>query len=1120
MTDWEDLLPGYKDGKYYSAHEITQAQGIYNYIFDNKDGNGLEEFMSHLMTNKMFRQAMSNVSALDKTTIDENSHLVDKIVEHFKNFIAKLAGFITHTKDQSITDAGTKLLFDLMKANDSHANKASRMHPLQASDAVMDYIGDTLDKMDTKLKPLVDTLISVPLGEITKKKAKDIKDMTKVEQSTRAVKMVAKVVAANKAAIVRDKKVDKLKSTGTGFVARSRNTLLDSVKLLNNLYTFARVAANMREAKELNPKEYALAMRHFSHVVDAVEQSLIGKFLADFATKDAMYNTITDAILTLTHAVDKLREGTYEEVLANTKEWFGKIPINKDAYKEQNKALSDVVLRTDIQSLDLDAKGLRELLRDPEKVTAKILELRAKVKKAGNDGMVKDAGYMAQYMVTGAGPVITNAKNIALGYGRDDTAHLATSELIKDIDQLISYEAFQLTDSGSKQVLLDFVEGNDYHNFNESTIKELGYKYGIIKGEHLTKAGYKQQVEDGINSFMDHSYGSQLQSAAELKHNPHNIIKGYMKESFDTGVEVIFKPIRDRAELEDNGYKYQRRAKPMEGSKTEYGMFVRLDGKNKRVNGALGLQSTKSRGFTLLDKINEESENSPASMQLDSIAKKKLFEKALKNATEKYTDNRGGSDMSPMYNSFGDIINFRRTMTIQEKEAVMDMETRGTQNLARTYSTFGTAEATFEHNKEVLRKIKADADKNYADNPSNYVVIRPRKGIDAEAYGLEENDVVEPANMTKHEQMWARIPKTTQEYATELYTAKDGDNVTSERQIIIRKDLLVAAFGEDEISLADQRIADKMGAKARQNAKWMERYWQDLMQIAKSNIVIKTPAVLMGNIISNAKILYYIGVNPVKGAKLVALSARELKRYEADSKELHNLERSQVIIKNKRGKEFAKNNRRIDVLKDEIANNLAAPLIDAGMFQSIVEDVSTKKETNRVSNFVNSKVDKYVTNETANTAIQYMFMTERTKPFQAMLKATQVSDFHFRFAQYHDAIDNKGMSPKQALRDVTDNYINYEAPLNEWVRYGDKMGTWFFVRYFVGIQRVIKKIAKKNPGRVGMELMAELTLGDTDGIEDQSILTKGFATYNFDLLGHVGDVIIPPGGELVYNYTH
>ena len=105
-------------------------------------------------------------------------------------------------------------------------------------------------------------------------------------------------------------------------------------------------------------------------------------------------------------------------------------------------------------------------------------------------------------------------------------------------------------------------------------------------------------------------------------------------------------------------------------------------------------------------------------------------------------------------------------------------------------------------------------------------------------------------------------------------------------------------------------------------------------------------------------------------------------------------------------------------------------------------------------------------------------------------------------------------SEAEAMRDTVDNYINYEAPLNKTIRYGDRMGPFFFVTYFTRIQRVIKKIVKKSPGRVGIDVAQQFLLGDQDDILDQSIFDKWLRTYNpFKMLGNLWEVVSPSGLE-------
>jgi len=337
-------------------------------------------------------------------------------------------------------------------------------------------------------------------------------------------------------------------------------------------------------------------------------------------------------------------------------------------------------------------------------------------------------------------------------------------------------------------------------------------------------------------------------------------------------------------------------------------------------------------------------------------------------------------------------------------------------------------------------------------------------------------------------------------------------------EVTVRRDLIKPLFGYDEFSIADVKVAERLSAKARTKIRKFERYWQDIMQIAKTNIVIKGTEVLAGNIMSNAKILGYVGVNPVKGVKLMLLGASELKRYENDKRELGRLEREKLgAVGNELQAKSVKRDREIEIIRSRITNNTVTVLIeDMGVYQSIVDDVSIKQDTNKVAAMGNNFRDKVIPNQSLNTFAQYMFLTEKTAGFQQMLKATQVSDFYFRYAQYYDALHNKGHSPEKAKRNVIDNYINYEAPLNNLVKYGDRMGPFFFITYFTRIQRVVKRIAKTNPARVAADITQQFMLGDQDDILDQSALDANvIAKYNpLKVFGNLWEAVSPSGVEI------
>ena len=294
-----------------------------------------------------------------------------------------------------------------------------------------------------------------------------------------------------------------------------------------------------------------------------------------------------------------------------------------------------------------------------------------------------------------------------------------------------------------------------------------------------------------------------------------------------------------------------------------------------------------------------------------------------------------------------------------------------------------------------------------------------------------------------------------------------------------------------------------------------EKGWQDLMQIAKSNIVIKTPEVMVDNILSNAKILFYLGVNPIKGTKLMVLAFKELKRYKEDVREIRELQRR--VLAGEQGL-----TRRISELKREIEGNTVRPIIKAGLFQSIVEDVNTQDDSNQVAHWAKNKVNEWIPNETANTVLQYTYLSSKTKVYQAMLSATQMGDFIFRYTQYHDAINNKGKSAAEALRGATDNYVNYDAPMSPLVHYLDRMGPAAFVKYFTRIQHVLVKFSRTHPLRVATDMTQEFFLGDSPDIFDAGLLERGLlAPYNpFKVWDHLMQVVTPPGGELAYAFAN
>ena len=1090
-STWETLLPGKDTGTQYSEYEEQQAKDKWDYMFDNKHDTGFHEFITSIMTNDMVKKGFDNLSSQAK---EDTAHmsLPDRIHKWISEILQKIVGMGVNKRDTSITKQGADLITSIMRANNNAVKVTAASQVMKAVDTAGIKLGEVMDKSDEKFKQFSDPFIGV-FDAIDTEITKDSKLMDKdtIKEFQKLHNEVQKIVGKQQ----EEATGGTLKVLLTNMYRIIESTI-QALRVLPKLYKMRGLVKGNKRSKSF-ARIYAKQTSKMLDSLGMYQEGFIRGSWSGFMNRPGMYNALADSILKLTHTVDNAREKVYTDVLAETGDWFGEVNIGNDRVNiKHNEALNDVILRPDIQSLGLSAKELQELLRDPKKVSSKIAELSKGLSKE----QLREIKSLALYMTTGVG-LDTNAFNIAREHGLTMKQRKVKAE---QIDQLASYIALENVESESKETLLAFMDGDNYIDYS-TTWKSTMKKYaGYTKGKKvLNRAEYLAQVENGIERYLESASGLQEASREEMIGRQHQVTKGYLKESYNSKYEIVYKPLRDRKQLEKEGFEYIRTVRTV--GTTEFAMFKSNTPAIKRTNGALGLQDRKHRGYTLSDMINAESTESEESY--DPTKMKKTFEAALHKMRKQYKADPTSVDMQPMFGPTGDIVNFRTTLSIADKKKYLQLEGKGTVNLARSYSTMGMADATTKHNKSIMHLLNNDYRDNYRGNEDEYVTIAPVAML-ASDFGFDESQNIQ--GQTEYERLWARLPSDTKAYAAKLFGGK---------KIIVKKELLQIAFGDDDFSLSDAKFMAKVSPKTRARVRQAEALWQDLMQIAKSNIVIKIPDVLIGNIWSNLKILFYMGVHPSTGIKLMITSMKELKRYENESRELAEMERSALAGKKP-------NAMRMKELKASIKANTVTPLIDAGLYQSIVEDVSTAEDNNRVSKWFMDKTDKWIPNETANSAIQLLFMTQRTTAYQALLKGTQTSDFHFRFAQYYasvnkanarlDASTNMKEASKwinnyteesfkpigtndvsvvkkdpairqaikdKAMRDAIDNYINYEAPLQKYIRYGDAMGPLFFIKYWVRVQKVMKRFAKNSPVRVATDmLLQKFVTGDTPDI--------------------------------------
>ena len=309
--------------------------------------------------------------------------------------------------------------------------------------------------------------------------------------------------------------------------------------------------------------------------------------------------------------------------------------------------------------------------------------------------------------------------------------------------------------------------------------------------------------------------------------------------------------------------------------------------------------------------------------------------------------------------------------------------------------------------------------------------------------------------------------------------------------IAVRRDMIHNYFGFRDGTLLD--FIPLMGNALKENLPYINRLikmaeaiWKDIVAISKVDIVIRTPAVFIGNIISNAMYSIVMGANPIKVLRMQLDNARNTKEYMENQHEIAALRVENMVSKNKDAK--------IARLQAEQKRNPVHELMEAGMYQAIIEDVDVKerKSSNRLARRAADITGSETMPEFIRTGVNWLYLNENTGYFKMMTTATQYSDFVARATEYQ-LLRKKGVPKKQAQETVLDAFINYGKPASAFEEYLNDMGAVYFTKYAKRIQRVIMKSGKEKPVSVLLSILGQEMMFETDDIFDQHPMVRSYA---------------------------
>jgi hypothetical protein len=753
---------------------------------------------------------------------------------------------------------------------------------------------------------------------------------------------------------------------------------------------------------------------------------------------------------------------------------------------ETSKSLTRIVLRADLQSLlksGFDVEQITRLLGDHKLIEREIAKLEAKLKgKRFYDYYLTAGKGLGYQMAQGAATVSNltfNAHNIAYMLGTRDFGKVndaTAAAVIESLDPLISLYALK-----------------------HSNLSDRNNVYKIAKSEGNRTDG------NGFEATLRWHQRSQQDAEINLfAQDKYHMIKGYTKDIFNPHLDVIVANDTDGAMLKQAGY-VEATDKPLKKDKADgtvapTKMYV-MNGRglNSTQLGFLSNTGKRIKGQMIHGELvhPETGQANRKNVRVNrAVAYSKyadiesMYQNGESFDPSKVTD----TYLVPVFNGRGEAVNYRYLMSEETKDGVMDRDNRL---------------------PEVMGQIAGSAlDK--AATPANNV-----RGIDALHAQYLDTFIAEPTAFVEFSgssadpeirERFRLLPRETRDYAEQLWGSD---------KIMVRKDTYDLAFGYRKYSLYDaftkpddQRkfmetmmvyllgqviLKDDQGNETgRIGSVWalrllrMENAWQEIVKEVKDILVIKNLWTLWGNEMSNFTLLALSGVPISKIIKNKVVAYQATIAYQAADDE-----RAKLRIQLDTGYIAGGNQRaleqRLVELEDELQRSPVRVLVDAGMFQTLVEDVGGEDDPYSYKSRLTTSIDKYTGADSKSEVVQgarkvgkFVLMTHDSGIYKMLNKATILSDFTSRYVLYEHLTTRKKnpLDSHAALMQARASFVNYDVPTHRATQYLNDMGLVWFTKYYLRIQAVIFSTVRENPlGALSLLGLDELTGGFSDVLD-------------------------------------
>lgn len=753
--------------------------------------------------------------------------------------------------------------------------------------------------------------------------------------------------------------------------------------------------------------------------------------------------------------------------------------------KETSEAMTRVVLRSDLAALltaGYSVADVTQLIGDTAMRKREIRKYEKALKNTQFYDYYLTAGRALGYQMATGKATVTN-----LMFNATSIAYMANTQQMGKVDDATGTMVVSNLDPLISLYALEYAKPEHRKMVHQVATEEAGRTNP--NGFEMTLLWHRQFQQDSAENLF--------------AGDPYHMVKGYTKDIYNPYVDLILAEKDQTHLLEQAGYvavgtealkrdtadqSPDRQLYAATGKglpKTQMGF---LSNTGKRFMGSQAHGDLVHADTGQINRKNQKINRRIRKDKQDDL--RSMFQHG-----EAFDPTKVKEDfLVPVLDGFGQAVNYRYLMHEDTKDGILERDNRLAHVMGHMAGGALDKKAVPAANQRGIDALFQQYQDGFSNDPSAFVEVSPHS-TDPEI--RERYRLLPKETRIYVKQVWGSdkmmVRKDTYDLAFgnrkyslyEAFTQPDAERNYLEQ-------LLVRMLGEVVIRDSQGNVTHRLGKKRALQLLKLENAWQEIAKEVKDIIVIKNLWTLMGNETSNLTLLALAGV-PLKDVfknKIVAYQATSAYLKADDERAKIQAQLDMGYFSG--GTQAALEQRRLE-LEDELSRSPVRPLVDAGMFQTLVEDIGAEDDPYSYKSRLTNVVDKYTGAgsyskfvQQARTAGKFMLMTHDTTLYKLLNRATILSDFTSRYVLYQHLTTRKKdpLESHEALMRARASFVNYDVPTHRAIQYLNDMGIVPFTKYYIRIQAVIFGLVRENPlGALTLLGLDELFNGLSDVLD-------------------------------------